>query len=102
VLVRAITAGALLAAVSACGSSAAAPAPKLVIPANATAQVRLQDEVTQQLSGQGMTVSGVACPADVTPIEASVATCTGVIAGQTLNIQVTFLSDNQISVIASA
>jgi Na+/serine symporter len=102
VLVRTVAAGALLAAVSACGSSAAAPAPKLVIPANASPQVRLQDEVAQQLSGQGLTVSGVACPADVTPVEASVATCTGVIAGQTLNIQVTFLADNQISVIASA
>jgi hypothetical protein len=101
VLARAVTAGALLAAVTACGSAAAAPAPKIVIPADATPQVRLQDEVTQQLSGQGLTVSGVACPADVTPVEATVATCTGVIAGQTLNIQVTFLSQNQISVIVS-
>ena len=63
VLVRAVTAGALLAAVTACGSAAAAPAPKVAIPADATPQVRLQDEVTQQLSGQGLTVSGVACPA---------------------------------------
>ena len=38
---------------------------------------------------------------DVAPVEATVATCTGVIAGQTLNIQVTFLSENQISVIVS-
>ena len=95
---RAAGIGALLAGLAACGSSSPAPAAVPTIPAGADAQVTLQVEIAQQLSHQGLTVSNIQCPSNVSPVVATTATCTGVIAGQTLNISVTFLDNNQITV----
>ncbi len=96
--VRAVGIGALLTGLAACGSATAAPAAAPTIPAGADAQVTLQVEIAQQLSHQGLTVSDIACPSTVAPVVATTATCTGVIAGQTLNLSVTFVDNNQITV----
>ncbi len=95
---RAVGVGALLVGLAACGSAAAAPAAAPTIPPGADAQVTLQVEIAQQLSHQGLTVSNIQCPSTVTPVVATTATCTGVIAGQSLNLSVTFEDENQITV----
>jgi hypothetical protein len=95
---RLLSAVALSAVLTACGSSAAAPAAAPTIPPGADAQTTLQVEIAQQLTGQGLKTTNIQCPADVNPVEATTTTCTGVSAGQTLNLSVTFVAADQIIV----
>jgi hypothetical protein len=91
----------VLAAVSACGSTGGSPAPSPTTATSANDSTRLQDEIKQNLSSQGLTVTDIQCPAGVTPDEGTATTCTGVTAGVSLKLNVTFVADGQILVSAA-
>ena len=90
---------AVLAALSACGATGVAPTPNASVSVDANAPLTVQ--ITQELSGQGLKVTNVQCPSDITREEGTTAACTGVVAGQTLNLTVTFAAGNEIIVAAA-
>ena len=91
--------GAVLAALAGCGATGVAPTPNASVSVDPNAPLTTQ--ITQELSGQGLKVTDVQCPSDVAREEGTTATCTGKVAGQPLNLTVTFAAGNQIIVAAA-
>lgn len=84
-------------AISACGSSGGSPAtPAASVSVNPDAP--LPDQIKAQLSGQNLKVTDIQCPSDVTREEGTSTSCTGTLAGQSLNFSVEFVAGNQILV----